>query len=452
MKVTNLKTLVLILWGVILVMFALLGATVFANRDSASLIRQQTSLKLSPSQVVSTATLTLTPSPAVVFLPAATARAATAMPVTETPTFSILVPNFQYSVTLPADVDPLTGLKVANPDILNRRPVAVKISSFPRGMVRPIERGLSRADVVYEYFIGDDHLTRFIAVFYSQDAERAGPVRSGRYFDEYVMRMYHSSLVFGHADKRVEEYLHQSDLNPYLFEEQDSFFPPLWDSGSKNAETRLFVNTDGVGAKLADNSRQSLRATMFGPFLYPMALPVINRIYTHYSIFSYNYWEYDPASQLYNRFSDAADATGFAEGETYAPHIDNLTGQQVTSSNVVVLEVPHIFHNEFDRWDELIDISLKGRGDATIFRDGRMVKATWIRDMIDQPIRFEDENGQPLPLKPGVTFYQVIDPESTIKQTGDTMDFYFAIPPRTVTLTPTPYGFVPTLTPRKSQK
>ena len=119
---------------------------------------------------------------------------------------------------------------------------------------------------------------------------------------------------------------------------------------------------------------------------------------------------------------------------------------------MVVLEVPHIFHNEFDRWDELIDISLKGRGDATIFRDGRMVKATWIRDMIDQPIRFEDENGQPLPLKPGVTFYQVIDPESTIKQTGDTMDFYFAIPPRTVTLTPTPYGFVPTLTPRKSQK
>ena len=445
--------LVLILWGTILVVFALLGVTVFASQNTVSFFRQgQNRLQLSPSQAVPPATITLTPSPAVIYLPSVTARAATSMPVTDTPIYSLFFPSLNYKLTLPVDVDPLTGLKVTNPDVLNRRPVAVKISAFPRGMVRPVERGLSRADVVYEYFIGDDHLTRFIAVFYSQDAEHAGPVRSGRYFDEYVMRMYHSSLVFGHADYRVEKYLHESDLAPLLFEENDTFFPPLWDSGSKDAETRLFVNTAGVGAKLADNSHQDLRASLFGPMLYPMALPTIHRIYTHYSIYSYNYWEYDPSIQRYRRFSDSADAAGFAQGEQYAPHIDNLSGQQVTSTNVIELVVPHIFHNEFDRWDSLIDISLKGRGDAYIFRDGRMVKGTWIRDLVDQPIRFEGENGQPIPLEPGVTFYEVIDPESSIQQTGDSMDFYFSIPPREVTLTPTPYGFVPSLTPRKSQK
>ena len=453
MKGSRLKIFVLLLWGTILVVLSVLGVTVFASRDTAALLRPgQARLQGSPSLAVPPATITLTPSPAVIYLPSATARAATAMPMTATPTNGVLMPALSFSLTLPADVDPLTGLRVANPDIMNRRPVAVKISAFPRGMVRPVERGLSRADVVYEYYIGDDHLTRFIAVFYSQDAEHAGPVRSGRYFDEYVMRMYHSSLVFGHADKRVEEYLHNSDLAPLLFEENDSFFPPLWDSGSKDAETRLFVNTAGVGAKLADNSHQDLRATMFGPLLYPAALPAINRIYTHYSIYSYNYWQYDPNLHLYKRFSDAADATDFAQGEQYAPHIDNLTGQQVTTTNVVVLEVPHIFHNEFDRWDSLIDISLKGSGDAYIYRDGRMIKGTWIRDLVDQPIRFEDENSLPIPLEPGVTFYEVIDPESSIQQTGDSMDFYFSIPLRTVTLTPTPWGFVPTLTPRKSQK
>ena len=453
MKVSNLKKLVLILWGTILLLFAVLGATVFASRGSASLFQQgKDNLQISPSLAVSPPTITLTPGPAVIYLPSATARAATLMPVTVTPTFGVLIPGLNYYMTLPSDVDPLTGLKVANPDILNRRPVAVKISAFPRGMVRPVERGLSRADVVYEYFIGDDHLTRFIAVFYSQDAEHAGPVRSGRYFDEYVMRMYSSYLVFGHADKRVEDYLHNSDLGPFLFEENEFFFPPLWDSGSKDAETRLFVNTDGVGEKLGGNDRQDLRATLFGPFLYPMTMPLINRIYTHYSIYSYNYWEYDPSMHIYKRFSDAADATDFTVGEQYAPHIDNLSGQQVTSSNIIELVVPHIFHNEFDRWDELIDISLKGSGDAYIFRDGRMLKAKWIRDLVDQPIRFEDENGQPVPLEQGVTFYEVIDPESSSQHIADTMNFYFSIPPRTVTLTPTPFDFAPTLTPRKSKK
>jgi hypothetical protein len=317
-------------------------------------------------------------------------------------------------------------------------------------MVRPVQSGLSRADVAYEYYIGDDHLTRFIAVYYSQDAERAGPVRSGRYFDEYIMRMYHSALVFGHADKRVEDHLLESDLRPLLFEEQDSYFPPFWDSGSKNAETRLFVNTAGVGIKLSDNSHQELRAALFASLLYPLALPAINRIYTHYSIYSYNYWEYDPAQQIYKRFSDASDATSFTQGEVYAPHIDNLTGEQVTADNIIVLVVPHIFHNEFDRADAMIDISLNGSGDAYLFRDGRMIKATWVRDQVNQPIQLVDSDGKLVPMKKGITFYQVIDPESSIKQYDTNIEFLFSIPPLTVTPTPSPWGYMtPTRTPRK---
>jgi hypothetical protein len=51
-----------------------------------------------------------------------------------------------------------------------------------------------------------------------------------------------------------------------------------------------------------------------------------------------------------------------------------------------------------------------------------------------------------------VTYYQVINPESSIKQTGEAMEFFFFTPLREVTPTPTPYGFVPSPTPRKSQK
>ena len=360
MKAVKLKTLALGLWGAILGISVLLGVMYLSSTDVRSLLGARPARPLVKSSTATVpATLTLTPSPAVVYLPSATARDATEMPVTPSPSSGVIIPMLQYSITLPADVDPLTGLKPENPDHLNSRPVAIKLSTSTRGLVRPYQTGLTRADQVYEYYI-EDGLTRFIAVFYSRNAERAGPVRSGRYFDEYIMRMYHSALVYGHADKRVEDYLLASDLRPLLFEEQDNYFPPLWDSGSKNAENRLYVDTAGVGAKLTDNSHQDLRAAMFGPLLYPAALSSINQIYTHYSIYSYNYWEYDPASHVYKRFSDAMDAASFGQSESYAPLIDHLTGQQVTTNNLIVLSVPHIFHNEFDRADQLLDISLKG--------------------------------------------------------------------------------------------
>jgi hypothetical protein len=332
--------------------------------------------------------------------------------------------------------------------LLERRPVAVKISSFPRKMARPHQSGLSLADLAYEYYI-ENGLTRFIAIFYSQDAERAGPVRSGRYFDEYIMRMYHSSLVFANADERVETHLLESDLLQLLFVMRPDNCPPLCRDTSIWGYNNVFVNTAGVGAKLTDNSRQPLRASIFAPLLYPLALPTVDLIYTHYSIYSYNYWEYDPIGQDYKRYMDDADAASLAQGEIYAPQIDALTGKQLTAQNVVVLVVPHIFHNEFDREDQVADIALIGSGEAYLFREGRMVKAKWVRDQVDQPFQLVDQNGLIVPLRPGQTFYQVINPESSITQANSAMEFFFSIPLRKVTPTPTPYGFEPSPTPKK---
>ncbi|MEI6291523.1 MAG: DUF3048 C-terminal domain-containing protein, partial [Chloroflexota bacterium] len=309
----------------------------------------------------------------------------------------------------------------------------------------------SRADLVYEYYI-EDGLTRFIAVFYSKDASRAGPVRSGRYFDEYIMRMYHAVLVFANADERVEKHLLESDLKSLLFVPRDDNCPPLCRDTSIPGYNNVFVDTAGVGDKITDNSKQQLRPAVFGDLFSTLSSQAISQIYTHYSIYSYNYWQYDPVKNEYIRFSDTADADSFTVGEKYAPHIDKLNNTQLRSDNVIELIVPHNFHNEFDRADQVIDITLTGSGDAYLFRDGRIVKMRWVRDKVDQPIQFQDGFGYPVPIKPGVTFFQVIDTESTIKQTGNQMDFYFSIPLLEVTPTSTPFGFEPTPTPKKRHK
>jgi hypothetical protein len=365
-------------------------------------------------------------------------------------TWTPITPQAMFNASEAAPgVDPLTGLKVDDPSRLERRPIAVKISSFPRSL-RAYQSGLTKADVVYEYYI-EDGLTRFIAVYYGQDAKRAGPVRSGRYFDENIMRMYHSALVFADADKRVADYLLGSaDLRAFLFVPRDDNCPPLCRDDSIPASAgggynNVFVDTAGVGAFI-ENSKQRLRPTFFNTLFHLLPAAPVSRIYTHYSSYSYHYWEYDPEQKKYLRYSDVNDLVD-GQAEVYAAHIDQLTNQQLTAENVVVLLAPHFFKNAFDRADQLFDIKMIGSGDAFAFIDGQMYQVLWKRNQLDQPLQFFDRNNNPLSLKPGVTYYEVIDPESRVKLNGVTITFTFSIPPRVLTATPTEPK--PTVTPRR---
>lgn len=440
MEAPRLKILAFGIWTVILLVgilfISLLAGSAFRQADQAP--TEMPSPTRFPSR-------TPTPPRQVIYLPSATAR-----PVSPTPTLPTSTPVTPLPINRfypEKGGNPLTGLS-ADPALLNRRPVAVKISTFPRG-VRAYQSGLTLADVVYEYYI-EDGLTRFVAVFYGQDASRAGPVRSGRYFDEHIMRMYRSVLVFANADERVETYLlDQIELRPLLFVLRPDNCPPLCRDTSIAGYNNVFVDTAGVGAKITDNSRQELRETFFGPLFYPATYPVVTQIYTHYSQFSYGYWDYDPVSLTYSRYSDAADAESFTVGEVYQPHIDHLNGQQVSARNVVVLVVPHNFNNEFDREDQVFNIQLLGAGTAYIFRDGRMILGAWLRDSLNQPIQLVDKDRKPIPLQPGVTFYQVVNPQTTFRQSGEFAEFFFSIPPRRATPTPTPFGFMPSPTPKK---
>jgi len=380
---------------------------------------------------------TPTPSPTRVVI-LATRRPGTQVlaPLTNTPNPTApMGPFFIYP-----EFDPLTGLKAANPAMLERRPVAVKVSTFPRSL-RPYQSGLSRADIVYEYYTEDEQ-TRFIAVFYSKDATKAGPVRSGRYFDENIMRMYHAVLVFASADLRVRNYFIDSpDLLPFLFLQRSDNCPPLcydktMPKTAGGGYNNLFVDTAGVGHFLEDNKKQFLRPGFFYGAVSSFSSQRIDHIYTHYSRISYNYWEYDPTKNKYLRYSDNIDTTQ-GQPEVYAAHYDHLTGQQLAADNVVELMVPHTFRDAADRADQLFDIQMYNSGTAYVFNQGYMYVGTWVRDRTDQAIQIFDQHKIPIRLQPGVTYYQVIDPESTVWQDGGRIDFTFSIPPRVLTATPT---------------
>lgn len=332
--------------------------------------------------------------------------------------------------TIPAgETNPLTGLPASESSLLNRHPIAVKIANYPR-YIRP-QSGLTLVDHAYEYYI-EGGLTRFIGVFYSNNSEWVGPVRSGRYFDENIQRMYHAYLVFKFADPRVMTYFKTTDFADYLVTPTIGRCPPFGKMPSRHIEdyNNEYFNTvawaDCIARDNLDNTRPPLRPGLFSD-VPPEPRLLGSQIFTHYSIYSYNYWLYRPETGQYVRYQEMDD-TREGKEETYDTLMDNMTATAVHASNVVVLFAYHTFANAYDAEDEVYHIDLTGSGEAYIFRDGVGMIAKWYRTNKDQPLLLTTPIGEPIALRPGITFYQVIGKNSFVDQGDGEWHFHHETP------------------------
>lgn len=359
----------------------------------------------------------------------------TVAPLLSTPTEVVILPESlpldvtAPAFTLPTSLNPLTGLPASDPSLMERRPLAIKVANYPR-YIRP-QSGLTLADIVFEYYI-EAGLTRFVAVFYGNDSEWVGPVRSGRYFDEHVQRMYHAYLVFKFADPRELSYFQISDFSDFLVVPTIGSCPPFRLLPSRNIETynNSYFNTilweDCVVRDGLENQRPSIRSGFFSGVPPQSDLPG-TQMFTYYSVDSYNYWLYRPETQQYVRYQEIAD-TRNDKPESYDVLMDAVTATAVHASNVIVLLAPHTFSNTFDREDEVYQIDLTGSGEAYVFRDGVGILARWYRTDKDQPLLLAGLNGAPIYLRPGITFYQVIGARSYVDQDAGEWHFHHEVP------------------------
>jgi hypothetical protein len=328
-----------------------------------------------------------------------------------------------------ANLNPLTGLPPSDPSLLERRPMAIKVANYPR-YIRP-QSGLTLADTVFEYYI-EDGLTRFIAVFYGNDSEWVGPVRSGRYFDENIQRMYHAYLVFKFADPRELDYFRSSDFAKFLVVPTNGSCPPFRLMESRNIEVynNSYFNTllweDCVTQDGLDNQRPYIRNGLFSAPA-PQSQLLGTQMFAYYSVDSYNYWVYVPESGEYVRYQETADIRD-GKTEQFDVLMDAVTATPVHASNVVYLFASHTFANPFDEEDEVYQIDLTGSGEAYVFRDGAGIVARWHRTSRDQPLSFSGPNGAPIYLKPGITFYEVLGERSFVDQDAGEWHFHHDVP------------------------
>lgn len=331
----------------------------------------------------------------------------------------------------PPNINPLTGLYVTGTGLLQRRPLAIKVNIVPRTSTRP-PWGITLADIVYDFYHNAGY-TRFHAIYYGQDAQLVGPIRSARFPDDALVQMYHSVFAYGGADYRINSRLLYSDYSDRLvLEGRMSLCPPTPTAPlcrhdpngydfllGGTQEIHKYITAQGV-----DDSPQNLDGMLFrmDP---PRGGQVGEEVTTHYSIDSYNRWNYDPQSGTYLRNQDNL-LLDQGQEEEFVPLMDRLTEGQVSADNVVVLMMPHSYYL---RSPEIIEINFSATGLGYAFRDGRVYQVQWIHSAPDRVLYLTLPDGTRYPFKPGNTWFQVIGQSSKVSQPADgTWRFEFQIP------------------------
>ncbi|MFC1996866.1 DUF3048 domain-containing protein [Chloroflexota bacterium] len=385
-----------------------------------------TSAPTKTSTSIPTATLTTVP-------PTSTITKTPPLPTaTEYPTEAVdqlaNYPTDGYGpVDFPENVNPLTGLQVENPTILDRRPVAVKISNYPRE-IRP-QWGLSKADHVFEYY-HEGGLTRFHAIFYGTDVEEVGPIRSARFLDEHLIRAYKSVFAFGSADYRVRWRLYNAEFSNRLASVSDKPCPPDTTYPTcridPNQWNHLMTNTSVLSQHFTDqsvsNGRQYLDGLRFTK-QPPDSVEDGRNLKVRYSSDDYHKWEYDPDSGRYYRFHDAA--TDIGEGETFELLVDRYNNQPISADNIVVIFANYSF---FSRQPEMMEVDLSGSGRAYVFRDGQAYDVKWARINDNEIISLIYEDGSRFPLKPGSTWFDIVGSTSEIQAENTDWNVQFKTP------------------------
>ena len=310
------------------------------------------------------------------------------------------IPGLIGPDNFPPNVNQLTGLVVEDPARLDHRPLAIKISNYP-AVVRP-QSGINSADLVFEHY-AEGGVTRFTAVFYGNEANPVGSIRSSRLIDLEIPKMYDAAFAYSGSSGPVRLMLRDS---PFY----DRIISPDFGHGgyyriedpNKAVEHTLFTDTGRLRAILEErglNTRPQFQTNMaFHP--QPPAGGVPGSSIEVRYVGTNAFWRYDPITMAYMRSTDGT------------AHVDANTGQQLNFKNVIVLAAHHedtgILEDLVGGGHYSIQIQIWGEGPVSIFRDGQRFDGRWRRENPNDMLTFYDQAGNILPLAPGNSFFQLV--------------------------------------------
>lgn len=331
--------------------------------------------------------------------------------------------KLKFDETLPkTEPCPLNGALYSKPQKEwweKHRPIGIMIENHEES--RP-QSGLSYADVIYEA-VAEGSITRFLAVFYCQDAEVIGPVRSARtYFLDWISE-YGDYPLYAHvggantpgpanALGQIEDYgwLAYNDLSQFSLG-YPTFKKIEQPNGREVAtEHTVFSSTDELWKIAALRKLTNLnkdRESWDVKFVkYSFKDDVVEADRPQNQLIHLEPWEshkqyvvdwtYDKKNNVYKRNNAGAS------------QIDRNNNKQLTAKNIVVLKMIETHANDGYENNVHLLYKTKGVGKANIFMDGKETIGSWRKDSRTARTLLFDKEGTPIKLNKGTIWFEIL--------------------------------------------
>lgn len=302
-----------------------------------------------------------------------------------------------------------------------RRPLGIMVENSTDA--RP-QSGLSSADVIYET-VAESGITRFLTVFYCQDAKYVGPVRSARIYFVKIIQGYGNNPLYTHVGGAnvsgpTDALGEISELGWRLYNDMDMLsglgYPQIWRDNERlpgvATEHTVYTNTEKLW-NLAKEERNLTNKDKkgvawnedFESWTFKDAAKDDKK--GDITSIKYGFWEGPSYASDYNvTWTYDPETNTYLRDNGAKPHMDKNTDEQLAPSNVVV-----VFAAETRTGNEKghLMYDIIGGGDALIFQDGNVIEASWEKVDEESMIRYYDETGEEVSLVRGQVWTSILD-------------------------------------------
>ena len=279
---------------------------------------------------------------------------------------------------------PLSG-RLMDPDDAGRPVVSVKVDNSNQG--RP-QAGIDKADLVFEEMV-EGGVTRFIALFHSEESDLIGPIRSMRPSDPAIVAPFGGVFAFSDGVPQVVRRLQGLPVEGVY--EMQGAAPFVYPSG-RQRPYKTFGKTERLRQEADDDATAPPAFAAFlgkgETFSAPGATPAAT------------------ASVSFGRRTTAAFEWDDDEGlwlrsTNGAPHT-LAGGERLAFTTVIIQYVRYVSAGYNDSAGSRVEeAQVVGSGEGVALVGGQQVPIRWSKDAAAAMTQFTDTNGAPLRLPAG---------------------------------------------------
>ncbi len=276
-----------------------------------------------------------------------------------------------------------------------QRPLAVMVDNARDS--RP-QSGLDKANLVYEV-LAEGGITRFLAIFATEDVDKIGPVRSARPY--FITKTLEHNAIYVHAGESPDAAIfireeRIDDINELIH------FQPFWRSSQRKPPHNLYTSTE----RLREEAKKLGYIEMVNKGDYQfetdsneiLSGKQISKIDIKYNTNYTVSYQYIPDVQRYVRFINGS------------PHTDAETGRQLQVKNIIIQHSDKKVLDEEGR----LAIDFIGQGSGLIIYNGESEEIAWSKESLESKTYFFNKEGNRLAIQPGNVWIQVIHPDTEV--------------------------------------